>query len=247
MRVQCAGCHKKFNYEKYDGICPHCGTYIQKDPSRERIASADTEKKPVKKKRAAGKLKIRQLWLTVFFLILFPLLGIPTAKWLGQWKYERTRVGILEPETLNLEEQVRIGGYGFTVTGYKWKQSELLKERGQRLLQVWFSIYPSQWRYDDSYLSETASCYVCADGQYYTASTEKDLYLQGVPYKEMEEESYTEQLNQQEGSISFLIPEDAETISFILAEYDGAIQQNAVLLDRYEIVIEEVEDYGGRS
>lgn len=34
--MRCYGCHKKFNYEKYYGICPKCGCFNQKETREER-------------------------------------------------------------------------------------------------------------------------------------------------------------------------------------------------------------------
>lgn len=67
--ITCSKCNKLFNYEKYSGVCPHCGRYNRIDSAeevhQELHEQYDTEETP----HIKGQIrKNRGAW---FLLLLF--------------------------------------------------------------------------------------------------------------------------------------------------------------------------------
>lgn len=70
MFVNCSKCTKIFNYDKYSGVCPHCGRYNRiltaEDEHQTLHQQYDTETEPHREN--AGKKEIKGwMWLLLIF------------------------------------------------------------------------------------------------------------------------------------------------------------------------------------
>lgn len=70
-KYECKGCHKTFDFDKYYGICPKCGTFNQKGEKKEEQPKTPVEKVKRRKVRKGRKDRdfVPILWLLVCLIV----------------------------------------------------------------------------------------------------------------------------------------------------------------------------------
>lgn len=220
MRIRCRNCETVFDYEKHDGYCPKCGSFNEKPVKPERRKKEKAWKREVSEE--LRKERLRRRWLIGIFavLILIPIIGVPVFKYAGEQSYRKLRAQRVEAEEVAIGEAVTIGEYELTVLETEWHAIQTERQ----LLEVEYKL--SSYQNDPGeMLKDTASIYLCADGEYiqpYVGVTalRGQLIVDDEYRNQIYEDEYTAFLDQETGSLALIAPKDAEELYLLIVVYD---------------------------
>lgn len=236
MIVTCDSCHKTFVYEKYDGFCPKCGSYVSGTFSLEKNVilnhgdGATVRSSKARKVSSSENLRTRQAnrmdedshshrgRKLVRILIVLVLITIIAAAILMEEKDSGSSEKIDVQETLLYDQVERIPlNYGTIhwetpqVAGYN-------KDNDQKLIAVPFIVEDLQ---EGIQIHEYTKVYLQVDGLYISnlsLYTCKKYFSRSI--QELEA-VYAREIKKGEGTLFYLVPADTENISVYMADYQN--------------------------
>lgn len=242
--MKCFQCGKKFDYEKYYGICPKCGCFNKNETSQEQhqryhdeydngyrhtehvyVGNPHIQVKETKEKSGRGSTVFLIVSIVVFLIVTFGLTAFA-------FLYSRGQEKNLQREAVEswVERQNHAVGESFTLQGMTlrvkeawvldqgWETNPNLAE-GKKLVAVrLFGESDGEWSEEN----ELSDAYICYDGFSYWQ----------IPSYELSEyeETYEIELfgkyalcgaREYEGCLIFWLDEDAKDFTFCLEEREG--------------------------
>lgn len=210
--MRCYNCRKNFDYEKYYGICPKCGSFNQKETSP-MLAQERPEKKGI------GFL---------IFSIVFLLVGL-FALIIGSVVFSTAQKPQLVPEAAGTKTFSHEAGESFAFQQTSLQVLEIKEladrqvlpglEEGKRLIAVRVAGQSDGEYFDYNLLKAP---YLETDGRYCTALFSYDFEPYGQmlgAYPVMEDTSLMSSASC-DGWYGFVVDEEAETFRIWFEEYD---------------------------
>ena len=135
-------------------------------------------------------------------------------KWLAKVKYERQRDQEVTVNVCEIGQLIPISGCEVMITEAQESEETDLPE-GQQMLSVHYTVKGSQEEMQQ--LSLCTLIYINVDG----------IYISAQAYTDVKKE-YSAHMDKGQGELFFIIPENAENISFCIYEYVDIVETQQV-------------------
>lgn len=253
MKIVCRNCGKKYDYDECIGICPKCGKYIPSTSGQSTVVTGSNASRKKHKqehifsnKNHEGLIRnIIIIMIVIICLVGYPLIRIPANQKDMEEFLQSLSNEDLDEATVAPEESFEINGIMLTVSKlqeYAFGDDVPKAPKGWKYMMCEYYyddpeddyVNPPQTEVylhyeDDSYLAPTTV---------YTISDDEEVWE-----KYQTEIQYA--LNQEQGKIVFMIPEDITEASLEIyekrdvSESDGEYYQKVKCIYRIPFKMEE--------
>lgn len=209
MRLKrCPSCFMNYDVALYEGVCPYCGMH------KEEKNESDMFREKLPEDWAKRKKRMRIVFIIALVLALtIPLYGYSIMEASIKYQVHKESPGYYEPTPWAVGEIAEIHGAELVIEEVVWSpQAEVDIKEDHRVLQLRYAIQGAE------NLTGITEIRLCVDGEYIVSAN-----IDG----------YWKELDTPAGSVGYIVPVDAEEITFIVSEYEIE-----TLVSRYALEVE---------
>ena len=228
MKVKCPRCGKVFSYEERNGICDQCNFYMSKPiPAPETQLQKDWKFMKIQKIGCA---------ILIGLMILVPLIAIPNTNKLINQRLQERKIGVLQPQTADMQETVKIGEEKIQIT--TCAQMDEWQKYAPEGFSIVLVTYQAQDLPDSSFSYDTSVYIELPSGEYIEPVNSYRLAEEIGEARECLVESchIVDGVNEKSGSFAFLVPVDTKQAMLALY-YRPEKSGTRVLETIYQIAI----------
>lgn len=209
MRLKrCPSCFKNYDVGLYEGVCPYCGMH------RVEKSESDMFREQLPVDWAKRKKRMRIVFIIALVVVIaLPFIGYPVMEAAIKYQVHRESPGYFEPTEWAVGETAAIGDAGLVIEEVVWNpETEAEYAEGHTVMQLKYVIAGAE------NLSGSTKIRLCVDGEYILPA-----FVDGC----------RRELDQPTGTIGFVVPVDAEEVTFVVSEYEIE-----TLVNRYVLEVE---------